>query len=477
MVGRTLGYVANNIGVLLISIIFVAVETPERTGKSLALKSATTLVDCSTMASISRQPKEMQDRHRRILANMLKQPDNRECADCRARNPTWASTNLGVFLCIRCSGLHRQVGVHITKVKSCTMDLWDPDQVVYIQKIGNGKARRIYEAKLPPNYGKPAESEDSALVLQWIRAKYEKRKFIHDNPMAIIDEATGSPTNAAAAGGARTTASGAADANDRPIGRGRRDRQPPQQQPPPSSVSGSAGGDSWASPASSAFDFVNQGAAGNNHGSNGNIGSGFPTTTAWSADGSASPAFGVMPGSAFGFIASPAAATPPGSAADVFGSASLNGNDKGFSGAGGFGFGAPAAISGNNNNTAAWPPGTSATFPSTVVVDTTANKPPAEDPLDFSYAASNSTSRPPAQPNSRPDNFDPFAEAATPAAVAAVNADFGISSSSNSSNNNKQSHDGGDFVAQMRLMQQQLDAQRAYLDALQREQAAASSCS
>lgn len=129
------------------------------------------------MASISRQSKETQERHRRILAQLLKLPENAECMDCRARNPTWASTNLGVFLCIRCSGLHRQVGVHITKVKSCTMDLWDPEQVSFICRMGNARAKKIFEEKLPKDYGKPSESEDSGLVLQWIRSKYERKLY------------------------------------------------------------------------------------------------------------------------------------------------------------------------------------------------------------------------------------------------------------------------------------------------------------
>ena len=129
------------------------------------------------MASISKQSKEVQDRHRKLLAEQLKKPENGECMDCRSRNPTWASTNLGIYVCIRCSGLHRQIGVHITKVKSCTMDLWDPEQIAFMQSMGNARAKEIYEAKLPPDYGKPAESEDSALVLQWIRTKYEKKKY------------------------------------------------------------------------------------------------------------------------------------------------------------------------------------------------------------------------------------------------------------------------------------------------------------
>ena len=43
--------------------------------------------------------------------------------------PRWASWNLGVFLCIRCAGIHRNLGVHISKVKSVNLDTWTPEQL------------------------------------------------------------------------------------------------------------------------------------------------------------------------------------------------------------------------------------------------------------------------------------------------------------------------------------------------------------
>jgi hypothetical protein len=47
----------------------------------------------------------------------------------RYLDPRWASYSLGVFLCIRCAGIHRKMGTHISKVKSITMDQWNTEQI------------------------------------------------------------------------------------------------------------------------------------------------------------------------------------------------------------------------------------------------------------------------------------------------------------------------------------------------------------
>ena len=66
---------------------------------------------------------------REILTTALALEENRYCFDCGSKGPRWASWNLGVFLCIRCAGFHRKMGVHISKVKSVDLDSWTPDQV------------------------------------------------------------------------------------------------------------------------------------------------------------------------------------------------------------------------------------------------------------------------------------------------------------------------------------------------------------
>ncbi|KAL3645497.1 hypothetical protein CASFOL_010677 [Castilleja foliolosa] len=110
--------------------------------------------------------KELNVKHRKILEGLLKLPENRECADCKTKGPRWASVNLGIFICMQCSGIHRSLGVHISKVRSATLDTWLPEQA-----MGNEIANSYWEAELPPNY-------DRVGIENFIRAKYDDKRWI-----------------------------------------------------------------------------------------------------------------------------------------------------------------------------------------------------------------------------------------------------------------------------------------------------------
>jgi len=119
--------------------------------------------------------KILQDRCQALLTQMLKDEDNKYCVDCDSKGPRWASWNLGLFLCIRCAGMHRNLGVHISKVKSVNLDTWTPQQVASMQMMGNSRARAVYEANLPEDHRRP--QTDNALE-SFIREKYEKKKYL-----------------------------------------------------------------------------------------------------------------------------------------------------------------------------------------------------------------------------------------------------------------------------------------------------------
>ncbi|KIM81712.1 hypothetical protein PILCRDRAFT_38800, partial [Piloderma croceum F 1598] len=106
---------------------------------------------------MSRQDKATTERNARTLREFVKKPENKVCADCKRNDPRWASWNLGVYLCIRCSGIHRGMGTHISKVKSIDLDAWTPDQMQSVEKWGNRRANLYWEAHLKPGHVPPEQ--------------------------------------------------------------------------------------------------------------------------------------------------------------------------------------------------------------------------------------------------------------------------------------------------------------------------------
>lgn len=108
-------------------------------------------------------------------------PGNEKCCDCREKEPRWASINLGITLCIECSGVHRSLGVHYSKVRSLTLDDWSPEIIKVMMELGNDLINSIYEA----NYNEESQSPtratgdcDTSVREMWIKQKYIDKSFI-----------------------------------------------------------------------------------------------------------------------------------------------------------------------------------------------------------------------------------------------------------------------------------------------------------
>ncbi|KAI0705611.1 hypothetical protein C8Q76DRAFT_630669, partial [Earliella scabrosa] len=120
------------------------------------------------------------ERNQRTLMELVTQPGNDVCADCKNRNPRWASYNLGIFICVHCASIHRKIGTHISKVKSLTMDSWSKEQVEVMKANGNIKSNAHFnpdETRHPPPTNMIDSERDSELE-KYIRYKYEYKKFI-----------------------------------------------------------------------------------------------------------------------------------------------------------------------------------------------------------------------------------------------------------------------------------------------------------
>ncbi|KAJ6569433.1 hypothetical protein B0H19DRAFT_1135440 [Mycena capillaripes] len=147
---------------------------------------------------MSRQDKATTDRFTKTLRELVKRPENKLCADCKRNDPRWASWNLGVFLCIRCSGIHRGMGTHISKVKSVDLDVWTPEQMQSIQKWGNRLANLYWEAHLKSGHIPPDHKMES-----FIRSKYETRRWALEGPPppdpSVLDSEAGATEDAVVA--------------------------------------------------------------------------------------------------------------------------------------------------------------------------------------------------------------------------------------------------------------------------------------
>ncbi|XP_069762151.1 arf-GAP with GTPase, ANK repeat and PH domain-containing protein 1-like isoform X2 [Narcine bancroftii] len=102
---------------------------------------------------------------------------NSFCVDCSAANPTWASLNLGALICIECSGIHRNLGTHLSRVRSLDLDDWPLELTLVLTSIGNEMANSVWE-RSTQGRNKPTPESTREERENWIRAKYEQKLFV-----------------------------------------------------------------------------------------------------------------------------------------------------------------------------------------------------------------------------------------------------------------------------------------------------------
>uniref|UniRef100_A0AAQ4R0I6 Arf-GAP with coiled-coil, ANK repeat and PH domain-containing protein n=1 Tax=Gasterosteus aculeatus aculeatus TaxID=481459 RepID=A0AAQ4R0I6_GASAC len=125
------------------------------------------------------EPKERSIKGESALQKVLVIPGNTCCCDCGQPDPRWASINLGITLCIQCSGIHRSLGVHFSKVRSLTLDTWEPELLKLMCELGNGVINQIYEARREElGSRKPQPGDPRHEVEAYIKAKYVDRRFV-----------------------------------------------------------------------------------------------------------------------------------------------------------------------------------------------------------------------------------------------------------------------------------------------------------
>ena len=133
-------------------------------------------------------------KQKQIINKLLKKPENKYCADCKSNPPSWASINLGVLICIKCSSTHRELGTHISKIKSINLDVWPSDILEKFLKIDNKISNDYWEHNLSQDEFNQIKI-DPYKVMDFIRNKYEYKKYVNNNDIPPIEKMQSNKNN------------------------------------------------------------------------------------------------------------------------------------------------------------------------------------------------------------------------------------------------------------------------------------------
>ncbi|AEO66686.1 8480b4b4-092a-4713-b40c-ce380e024de4 [Thermothielavioides terrestris] len=186
---------------------------------------------------------EVDPETRSKLLAIQQEANNNLCCDCNAPSPQWASPKFGIFICLSCAGVHRGLGVHISFVRSISMDAFKAAEIERMRLGGNANWRRFFEEHedtkmrgLSWDDATIAERYSGEVGEEWkerLSAKVEGREYVPGEKAARSQQPSKSASPAPSAGGASSSAAA-------PTRSGPRANTP---------LSGTAGGSRTASPA------------------------------------------------------------------------------------------------------------------------------------------------------------------------------------------------------------------------------------
>lgn len=143
------------------------------------------------MASAKRKQDE---KNLKTLRELVSQPGNKECFDCRQRGPTYVNMTIGSYVCMSCSGLLRGL-TPPHRVKSISMATFNLDDINFLKERGNEYCRSTWLALQPHNDFTYADTKDEQKMKEMMIERYEMKRY-YISPSEVSKKTTTTTTAA-----------------------------------------------------------------------------------------------------------------------------------------------------------------------------------------------------------------------------------------------------------------------------------------